>query len=815
MSYRVRIVVCICILSFLFSAIYFTAEASKLVHEPEYTFFSHSTATTNGVYFAEDWNGKGWVYNLDFSGKVKEMMCSSQVYEDHVHNIIVSGGKVYAVFSTLFMEDGEAGRVINITEMDENLNPERQIDDYVLDASEFITGFSYDGEFFYITTLETKKVNVYQIPISEMKDVSATPVLNGIRSEKKLSEMSFPDDVYYKELERDGAFVDAVYRDEKLFVRTDRDVPYGPFLKDVRIDDALSKIRFSPLQNIRLYREYFIVWLGVCIIWLILVFLIYRLLRRRNRVIYLALVMEFLILINLVASFYFVRNRYLAASHDEASRFAVLSLQSELDMLGSVDNIDAKRRDFYESPEYTSIYKSVKRFCGRDGNYLMFEDAFLVRLSDGVIIADGFGINRDKISRVYGQRAEEAVEMLKRGGRSYVTREIFVNGSNNFLVGVVKDDLASHKYALMGVITGEDPFVGIWGTRLKLLFFFAAIFLESSIIILIILYFQHADLRHLEKEIREVALGKTKVKVPKTEAEDMKSIWNSLSEVGKRIESVNYERFRVFEAYNRFAPKDIETIMNKDSIFDVKSGDTANVEGSLMLVSIEEEGEDTKRIKSLNNVVSYMDNYVGDREGIMVSHDSALSMLEFLFLLEYNNTVSKAVQLIHRNDTDEESAFISVFIYQASFMYGVVGINDKCLTYLTSTEVKEMEAYSSWFAKMRVPLVITEWIKNRENPETLRYIGYIMIENNPDKIKVYEALDACPARVRQLKLSVRERFEESIEAYYNRDFYLARNSFTEILKDCPEDNIARWYLFQSEKYLNDGVDKEDFGALGG
>ena len=125
---------------------------------------------------------------------------------------------------------------------------------------------------------------------------------------------------------------------------------------------------------------------------------------------------------------------------------------------------------------------------------------------------------------------------------------------------------------------------------------------------------------------------------------------------------------------------------------------------------------------------------------------------------------------------------------------------------------KDMETYAQWFVKKKVPLVITEWVKDKEKPEPLRYLGYIVIGDG-ERVNLYEVLDACPARERQLKLSLKERFEETIELFYNRDFYLARNSFTEILKECPEDEITRWYLFESDRLLNEGTDDPEFGRI--
>ena len=115
---------------------------------------------------------------------------------------------------------------------------------------------------------------------------------------------------------------------------------------------------------------------------------------------------------------------------------------------------------------------------------------------------------------------------------------------------------------------------------------------------------------------------------------------------------------------------------------------------------------------------------------------------------------------------------------------------------------------------MRVPLVVMEEVKDREKIASTRFIGYVIPDpETGEKINLYEVLDACPARERQLKLVNKEKFEGTLELFYSRDFYIARNRFSEILKDCPEDEITRWYLFECERYLNEAVDEKHFGEL--
>ena len=63
-------------------------------------------------------------------------------------------------------------------------------------------------------------------------------------------------------------------------------------------------------------------------------------------------------------------------------------------------------------------------------------------------------------------------------------------------------------------------------------------------------------------------------------------------------------------------------------------------------------------------------------------------------------------------------------------------------------------------------------------------------------------LDALDVREREKKRAVCERFAQALELFYQHDFYLARSAFSYILKELPTDEIAKWYLFTCETYLN-------------
>ena len=46
--------------------------------------------------------------------------------------------------------------------------------------------------------------------------------------------------------------------------------------------------------------------------------------------------------------------------------------------------------------------------------------------------------------------------------------------------------------------------------------------------------------------------------------------------------------------------------------------------------------------------------------------------------------------------------------------------------------------------------------------------------------------------------------DEALKLFYQSDYYMARNAFSELLKTNSTDELVRWYLFESERLLNQG-----------
>ena len=810
MNMRVRVIACLAILSVLLSVIIFSECMGNVSHDPEYTSYDEGIASNTGVYFMENWNERGRLYQLDDKGDVLEMQNSGVVGMHYIDAIEIANDSVYALYSDFRNIGGDTYNTYVIASHTSSLELAAVTDPFIIDITENVTDLCSDGEAMYITTVnrDGNSIKVYAVPMERLIDIAdredsvVNPLTGESDSTQDAGELKSPDVLMFRESPIGRYYADAYYDGTNVIIRTDADQPEGYFAPDLRVKTAVDAMHFNFIQQIILYANYVAWWAGGLIIWFIVMGLLYAGIRMRSRAVYVFITSELMYLIIMIIAFEFVRTEYSAGERNQNIRYAELEMQEELESFVDLDTVQFGAKNFYDSDIYMKIFDSLRRVLSSGQNEKIYYDVFIMHLKSGLIVADGRGRNMQDASFVYGSALSDLQSILL-GGDLSAGVPFAIGDTRTTAVGVKGEDPTAN-FALVAICYDHSGSTGFWANFRQVLLLFVIIFLLGSFIMLFIFYLQAMDLKRFENALRDTALGRKNIKIPDTAAMDMKSMWNSLSELLKRMEEINYEKFMIFEGYYRFAPKNIETIMGKDSIFEVQNGDITKVSGTLMLFSTESGNGDfsDRRVKSLVNIISFMDHFSEKEDGILVSQDSSLSVLQFLFLDRERHTTSTATQFLHRNTSDRGSDFVSGFLYYDDFIYGVAGTRTQCLAFLTSIHTKEMESYAIWFQSMRIPLVITESIARREDTGQIRYIGFIILDSDGRKIKLYEVIDASPAKVRQLKLMSKDKFEETLELFYSKEYYLARNQFSEILKECPEDSLAKWYLFESERYLN-------------
>lgn len=347
-------------------------------------------------------------------------------------------------------------------------------------------------------------------------------------------------------------------------------------------------------------------------------------------------------------------------------------------------------------------------------------------------------------------------------------------------------------------LAGREETVRSWFIRTGWILWGAA-----TLVIVLVVVLQNREWQKMIRAMAVISSGKEEWKKPKIYSNEMQTMWNSLSELVKNAARSNYEKYRILRAYYRFAPKQVERILDHDSMAEVSTGDYANVRGIVVQAMTKGSGTDSRLryIQSLNRRYEILTKNQKEQDGILISGSSDLSSLELLFLNEAGQAVAYGVNAAHELEAEYAGAQMLMIAHRGEYLYGVVGDEEQAMPFIVSEEWKVLHAYQERLLQAGIRMVVTDTvIGDIAEDVTRRYLGYV--GDSRGTFKLYEILDACPEQERRRKQRADERFQQGLRLFYKDDFYLARNAFSDALKDCPEDKVIKWYLFTCEHHLN-------------
>lgn len=286
----------------------------------------------------------------------------------------------------------------------------------------------------------------------------------------------------------------------------------------------------------------------------------------------------------------------------------------------------------------------------------------------------------------------------------------------------------------------------------------------------------------------------------------MRALYNGLRQIATDFMRMNYTKYKALQIYYRFAPKDIEKIMGKSSIQDVMSNEQVNMEATVAYISfnINERLEQHEQLNDINIYYTKLGENRKRHNGIIFNSSSDLSTIQMMFNQEISQAVQFGIEMVFRENTSDNRKDIFVLLHRTSFVYGISGDEEQAFTFAYSKEMKAIEKYVDPLRKMGIRMAVTDYV-HEALPSGIRsrFVGFI--QEGELKFHLYEILDAISARERQNRINMLEKFDEAIRLFYQSDFYFARTLFTEILKECPDDDVAKHYIFRCESCLN----KED------
>ncbi len=766
--------------------------------QPDGTFTYENDGCTQNqkVYVTDNDTKDGMLYEMDLYGKVSHFFSTKSMYDQaYIREVAGYQDKIYAVLAIPSSAELKGVYTYRILCFSDGLTVSAMTPELSLSQTDELCDLVVNDDAMYLATVaaDGDAASIYEVDWDRLMDLETA-------KNSKAGLESF----LRQEATGGRTYVDASYELGSLCVRTDADLVSGPFAIDDTVKYTYSLAHMSLRQLISLHSDWNrYLFTGILVGWLV-IFLLYALFHNKNRIVYLALVLEFTLLLVIIGGGALLIATRQQANETAETKWVSNILGEVMEQAAVVSNGVPAGSEFYTSEEYdklADLLQAAKNQTSSDGCV----DLFLADMDEQNIFVSAGGHNNETITdRYFSNDASDIKSMLHAGKVSRMSFSL--DGTDYELFASATEESVEKGYVLVGVFTADswtlqDMQEEIIGSLI--------LFALASLVCIAILLMQSSDLSRLSAAMQQVATGKTNVKRPEVYGGDMRVLWNALGEIQNQIRKVNYSKFLAFEAYYRFAPKNIERLLNKESITEVKSGDCVKLNGTMGLIStVGPKSGKSEEISRLTRLLALIGRCQEEKDGVLVSNDASLSMLRILFMENNKKTLTGAIEFLHELGEEDVRHVrgvpqTSVLLHNSSFVYGVAGTNQQSSPFLVSEETDEIERFAGWFREHGLRLVVSETVKERENyTGLLRCIGFIQMTGSKKQIRMYEVLDVLDIREREKKQLLGEHFEQALELFYQHDFYLARSAFSDILKELPTDEIAKWYLFTCETYLN-------------
>lgn len=289
---------------------------------------------------------------------------------------------------------------------------------------------------------------------------------------------------------------------------------------------------------------------------------------------------------------------------------------------------------------------------------------------------------------------------------------------------------------------------------------------------------------------------------------ELGNILSALYRLGKSYSLKQYTNAHAMHYYKSFSPEGFEGLLGKESIQELRVGDMATVEGTMELISIPVR-RNQAGVQQLNLLMRALEQQKEEdgENGVLLNGDRDFGKLRVVYKNRDSFTGAQraflsGLELMSDGVLQEAEIYPFVLLHSASLVCGLAGNSESVYPFADCPELEALSRYSFQLKEMGIRMVITEEAKGKlQTACELRYIGYIKTQEE-QRFRLYEVLDACSLEEKQKKQMTAERFGKALDLFYQDDFYLARMHFTDVLKECPGDGVARWYLFTCERLFN-------------
>lgn len=333
------------------------------------------------------------------------------------------------------------------------------------------------------------------------------------------------------------------------------------------------------------------------------------------------------------------------------------------------------------------------------------------------------------------------------------------------------------------------------------------------VLILIVQFSILHPIYQLAEHVEKVSDGNFEEEIKVRGHDELSEIAIVFNRMSKSIAGNMKEMQILNDAYYKYVPSKILSLLGKNNIVDIKLGNEANRQMTIFSFQLADfdrviRKKSTKEmIDSINQVLHVSVPVIVEQEGMVEGFQNA----GFTALFEQNcesallsavTICQKLNQMVLRKQMEKNQAGIGIAYGPVTL--GIVG-QEKRMAAITVSQYRDTACWlqsiaNQYQSHILITQTAAEGIPHFFDTYHVRNLGFLYNSYTGYTDRIYDVYDGDSREEKDLKEATKELFEKGVELYCIRDFAGARQKFIAVLKRFRKDKAAKEYLYLCDKY---------------
>ncbi|PJZ51769.1 adenylate/guanylate cyclase domain-containing protein [Leptospira adleri] len=272
-------------------------------------------------------------------------------------------------------------------------------------------------------------------------------------------------------------------------------------------------------------------------------------------------------------------------------------------------------------------------------------------------------------------------------------------------------------------------------------------------------------------------------------------------------------------SYGLFVPREFLKILNENNFIEVKLGDVAEEEMTILYNEIRpsqiisDQTSAKENFEFINSYLGKVGPLIRDKNGFIDKYfgDAFLS----LFSQKTEDALESAVGIqdilreinMSRIGNGKEAVRVGTGLHRGPILLGTIGEAERMEGAVISASVTLATRVGQLCRLFDSSILITDHVLfSLENPEKyqMRVLDRIQLKGHNSIVTILEVFNGQPDSLLNLFMDTKEEFERGISHFRQRNFEEACVVFNRVLERNKLDQPARWYLEKSIHYCRFG-----------